>query len=126
MISRSCLQRDFTDLLHPPRHLCYLNDSSGTAVASRALMQALARRGFADHYRKTIGLDCIVLPNLVDLDRVRVERHEPKYVTFVNPAFHKGVYASARIVDELGRRRPEIPLLVVESCFRSFGPVGRR
>lgn len=36
------------------------------------------------------------------------------YVTFVDPTPENGVYAFARIAEELGRRRPEIPLLVVE------------
>ena len=69
----------------------------------------------ADHYRRTLGLECVVLPNLIDLDRVRALVRDPRYVTFVNPSFEKGVYAFARIADELGRRRPEIPLLVVEA-----------
>jgi glycosyltransferase involved in cell wall biosynthesis len=71
----------------------------------------------AEHYRRTIGVKCSVLSNLVDLDRVRVpvEDRAPKYLTFVNPSAEKGVWAFARIADELGRRRPDIPLLVVES-----------
>jgi glycosyltransferase involved in cell wall biosynthesis len=69
----------------------------------------------AEHDRRAIGLDCMVLPNLVDLDRVRVEAREPRFVTFVNPSAEKGVWAFARIADELGRLRPDIPLLVVES-----------
>jgi len=68
----------------------------------------------AEHYREALGLDCTVLPYLVDHERVRAELREPKYVTFVNPSHEKGVYAFARIADELGRRRPDIPLLVVE------------
>lgn len=68
----------------------------------------------ASHYRKTLGLSCTVLPNLVDLERVSVSSRDPRYVTFVNPSYEKGVYVLARIADELGRRRPEIPLLVVE------------
>ena len=35
-------------------------------------------------------------------------------MTFVNPTPAKGAYAFARIADELGRRRPDIPILVVE------------
>ena len=66
-------------------------------------------------YRNTVGLDCRTLPYPVDWDRVRVERREPRFVTFVNPCLEKGVYAFARIAGELGRRRPDIPLLVVES-----------
>jgi len=69
----------------------------------------------ADHYRAALGLECVVLLNLIDLERVRVGDHQPKYLTFVNPSPEKGVYAFARVADELGRRRPDIPVLVVES-----------
>lgn len=69
----------------------------------------------ADHYERTLGLDCTVLPGVVEPDRVLTERHDPKHLTFVNPLPEKGVYAVARIADELGRRRPDIPILVVES-----------
>jgi glycosyltransferase involved in cell wall biosynthesis len=69
----------------------------------------------ADYYREALGLDCEVLPNIVDPARVKASKHEPKYVTFVNPAVEKGVFAFARIAEELGKRRPEIPILVVES-----------
>ena len=67
------------------------------------------------HYRDRLGLDCHVLPNPVDWDRVRVERREPRFVTFVNPVLEKGVCPFVRIAQELGRRRPEIPFLVIES-----------
>lgn len=68
----------------------------------------------AVHYRKTLGLHCTPLSNLVDAQRVRAESHDPQYVTFVNPSYEKGVFVFARIAEELGRRRPDIPLLVVE------------
>jgi glycosyltransferase involved in cell wall biosynthesis len=38
-----------------------------------------------------------------------------RFVTFVNPVPAKGVGPFVRIAQELGRRRPDIPLLVVES-----------
>ena len=41
--------------------------------------------------------------------------HRPRFVTFVNPVLEKGACAFVRIAHELGRRRPDIPLLVVES-----------
>ena len=43
------------------------------------------------------------------------QNRDPRYVTFVNPALCKGAYPFVRIAQELGRRRPDIPLLVVES-----------
>ncbi len=69
----------------------------------------------AEHYRRTIGLDCTVIPNPVDFGRARAIVHQPRYVTFVNPSPEKGVFAFARIADELARTRPDIPLLVVEA-----------
>ncbi len=69
----------------------------------------------ADHYRDSLGLHCSVIPNVVDLERVRVESPAPRYATLINPSLEKGVFPFVRIADELGRRRPDIPLLVVES-----------
>ena len=68
----------------------------------------------ANHYLDAIGLRCVVLPNLVDQARALADPRDGRYVTFVNPSAEKGVFAFARIADELGRRRPDIPLLVVE------------
>jgi len=67
------------------------------------------------HYRDKVGLDCQALPNPVDWDRVRAEDRDPRFVTFINPSLNKGVYPFVRIAQELGRRRLDIPLLVVES-----------
>jgi len=74
----------------------------------------VASRFTANYYRHALGLDCRCLPNLVDFARARADDREPRYVTYVNPSYEKGVYVFARIAEELGRRRPDIPLLVVE------------
>jgi glycosyltransferase involved in cell wall biosynthesis len=37
------------------------------------------------------------------------------FVTFVNPSPHKGLFLFARLADMLGSRRPDIPILVVQS-----------
>ncbi len=68
------------------------------------------------YYRAALGLDCTVLPGIIDWKSIQGEPSEANsaYVTFVNPAIEKGVYAFARIAEELGRRRPDITLLVVE------------
>ncbi len=66
------------------------------------------------YYWENVGLACQALPNPVDWDRVLARDRVPRYVTFVNPSREKGVYAFARIASELERRRPDIPLLVVE------------
>ncbi|MHB1559092.1 MAG: sulfotransferase [Isosphaeraceae bacterium] len=68
----------------------------------------------AAHTRNTLGLQCEVLPYPVDIDRVRATSHDRRYLTFIDPSPERGVHVFARIADELGRRRPDIPLLVVE------------
>jgi glycosyltransferase involved in cell wall biosynthesis len=66
------------------------------------------------YYWESIGLACQALANPVNWDRVLAPNRDPRYVTFVNPSREKGVYAFARIAEELEHRRPDIPLLVVE------------
>jgi glycosyltransferase involved in cell wall biosynthesis len=74
----------------------------------------------AEHYREALGICCTAIPSPLDWSRVRCQpessRHSESacYVTFVNPQPAKGVFVFARIAHELGRRRPDIPLLVVE------------
>jgi glycosyltransferase involved in cell wall biosynthesis len=65
------------------------------------------------HYRR-IGLDGPVIADPIPLDCVIAEAPEPKYVTFINPQPDKRVTVFARIALELGARRPDIPILIVE------------
>jgi glycosyltransferase involved in cell wall biosynthesis len=66
------------------------------------------------HYRSRLGLASTVIPGPWDWSRVRCPEIQGRYVTFVNPQPDKGVFVFARIAAELGRRRSDIPLLVVE------------
>ena len=43
-------------------------------------------------------------------------RRARAFVTFVHPAPHKGLLLFARLADMLGSRRPDIPVLVVQSA----------
>jgi glycosyltransferase involved in cell wall biosynthesis len=79
--------------------------------ASAAIVPSEYARRF---YRERVGVDGIVLPDPLRPERVVAADPEPAYVTFVNPQPAKGVTVFARIALELGRRRPDIPLLVVE------------
>src|SRR5260370_816691 len=60
------------------------------------------------HYRRTLGLACTAIA------RVRCAQVRGRYVTFINPQPPKSVFVFASIAAELARRRPDIPLLVVE------------
>jgi glycosyltransferase involved in cell wall biosynthesis len=67
-----------------------------------------------EHYRKALGLECTAIPGPWNWDRIRCDRVDGRFVTFVNPQPTKGVFVFARIALELSSRRPDIPLLVVE------------
>jgi glycosyltransferase involved in cell wall biosynthesis len=49
---------------------------------------------------------------------VAVPDRQPQYLTFVNPHPVKGLFVFARIADQIARRRPDIPILVVDSRGR--------
>ncbi len=75
-------------------------------------------------YVRRVGIDGVVIPDPIRLDKVIAENSEPKYVTFINPQPEKGAAVFARIALELGRRRPDIPLLVVEGRGTADGLAG--
>jgi glycosyltransferase involved in cell wall biosynthesis len=75
-------------------------------------------------YARRVGLDGVVISDPIRLDKVIAENREPKYVTFINPQPDKGASVFARIALELGRRRPDIPLLVVEGRGKADGLAG--
>lgn len=66
------------------------------------------------HYVRHLGRDSTVLPSPLIPARTIAAGRDPRYVTFINPQAAKGAAVFARIATELARRRPEIPLLVVE------------
>ena len=66
--------------------------------------------------RERLGIECHPVYPLIDRQRVECEPDPTRrYVTFVNPQPHKGVFVVARIAEVLMLERPDIPLLVVES-----------
>jgi glycosyltransferase involved in cell wall biosynthesis len=75
-------------------------------------------------YARRVGLDGVVISDPIRLEKVIAENREPKYVTFINPQPEKGASVFARIALELGRRRPDIPLLVVEGRGKADGLAG--
>lgn len=66
-------------------------------------------------YRQQLGLESVPIYPLMPAKRYLCDPVAgQRYVTFVNPQPHKGVYVFAKIAEVLGRTRPDIPLLVVE------------
>jgi glycosyltransferase involved in cell wall biosynthesis len=66
-------------------------------------------------YREKIGLVSTPLEPPLDWSTVVAPADARAFVTFVNPAPHKGLFLFARLADMLGSRRSDIPVLVVQS-----------
>ncbi|WP_020468664.1 glycosyltransferase [Zavarzinella formosa] len=74
---------------------------------------------FAQYEYARRRVTAAVLPCPFSWERVRAMNVSGQFITFVNPVPDKGVFVFARIIVELGRRRPDIPFLVVESRGRA-------
>jgi glycosyltransferase involved in cell wall biosynthesis len=72
-------------------------------------------RFLTDVYREKIGLVSTPLEPPLDWSTVEAPVDSRAFVTFVNPAPHKGLFLFARLADMLGSRRADIPVLVVQS-----------
>jgi glycosyltransferase involved in cell wall biosynthesis len=72
-------------------------------------------RFLTDHYRERVGLISTPLEPPLDWEKVVAPPESRAFVTFVNPSRHKGLFLFARLADMLGSRRPDIPILVVQS-----------
>jgi glycosyltransferase involved in cell wall biosynthesis len=68
-----------------------------------------------DLYREKVGLISTPIEPPIDWSSVVAPTGSRAFVTFVNPAPHKGLLLFARLADMLGSRRPDIPVLVVQS-----------
>ena len=69
----------------------------------------------SDCYRERVGIESTPLPLPMEPEHVVADRREPVFVTMINPTPDKGVVFFARLAEELASRRPDIPMLVVES-----------
>jgi glycosyltransferase involved in cell wall biosynthesis len=68
-----------------------------------------------DVYRDKVGLISTPIEPPIDWSTVVAATESRAFVTFVHPAPHKGLLLFARLADMLGSRRPDIPILVVQS-----------
>jgi glycosyltransferase involved in cell wall biosynthesis len=68
-------------------------------------------------YREKIGLNSTGIPSPIDWSDVVATEGVHSFLTFVNPSPGKGSLVFARLADMLGSRRPDIPIVVVQSAF---------
>ncbi len=69
----------------------------------------------ANEYRRTVGVESVPLPTPLDLEDVLAPERDPVFVTMVNPSVEKGLFFFARLAEEIGKRYPELAMLVIES-----------
>jgi glycosyltransferase involved in cell wall biosynthesis len=67
-------------------------------------------------YRQAIGLRSTGLDSPIEWADVEAPDEMRRFVTFVNPTLPKGAMMFARLAAMLGERRPDIPVLVVQSA----------
>jgi glycosyltransferase involved in cell wall biosynthesis len=72
-------------------------------------------RFLSEAYRRRIGLVSTPLEPPIEWSSVVAPPDDRAFVTFVHPAPHKGLYLFARLADMLGSRRPDVPILIVQS-----------
>lgn len=68
-----------------------------------------------DLYREKVGLISTPIEPPIEWSKVIAPVASRAFVTFVHPAPHKGLLLFARLADMLGSRRPDIPILVIQS-----------
>jgi glycosyltransferase involved in cell wall biosynthesis len=79
----------------------------------------------ARYYRERIGLASTALASPILWSDVLGPSDARHFLTFVNPSLHKGAALFARLADMLGRARPDIPILIVQSgaAAARLGPI---
>ena len=92
----------------------YLNDQGREMLAEMdgVLTPSLF---LTNHYNKALGVESTPLPVPVELDDAVASERDPIFFTMINPAPEKGLMLMARLAEELSIRRPDIPMMFVES-----------
>jgi glycosyltransferase involved in cell wall biosynthesis len=66
-------------------------------------------------YKAALNLDTTALPTPIDLEDSFAPNREPIFFTAINPSVEKGAFFLARLADEFAMRRPDVPMLFIES-----------
>jgi glycosyltransferase involved in cell wall biosynthesis len=91
---------------HGYKTAAWLRDLAGVLTCSEYLSGV---------YRDALGLTSTGLPSPLDPAETIATDREPIFFTAINPSVEKGVFFLARLAEELAVRRPDIPLLFIES-----------
>ncbi len=72
-------------------------------------------RFVTERYREKLGIESTPLPLPLDPDDIVAAVHQRIFIAYINPSLEKGVMFAARLAEELSVRRPDLPMLIVES-----------
>jgi glycosyltransferase involved in cell wall biosynthesis len=72
-------------------------------------------RFLSDFYRTAIGIESTPLPVPIEIEDVVAADCDPIFFTMINPSPEKGLMVAARLAEELSLRRPDIPMMFIES-----------
>jgi glycosyltransferase involved in cell wall biosynthesis len=72
-------------------------------------------RFLTDHYRNSTGIESTPLPLPMELSDVLAGERDPIFFTMINPAPEKGLMLVATLAERLSIRRPDIPIMFIES-----------
>jgi glycosyltransferase involved in cell wall biosynthesis len=103
-----------TKVVFALRNEGYLNDAGRDMLREMdgVLTPSEYLRGL---YRTAFDVESTALPLPMELDDIIAPEHDPIFFTMINPSPEKGLMLMARLAEELSLRRPDIPLLIVES-----------
>ena len=107
-------KRQGTRLVFALRNLGYVNEA-GRALLSEMDGILTPSQYLTDVYRHSLGIESTPLPLPIELDDVVAPERESIFFTMINPSPEKGLMVMARLAEDLSLRRPDIPLLVIES-----------
>lgn len=91
---------------HGYKTAAFLHDLDGVLTCSEFLSGV---------YRDALGLASTALPSPLDPAETIAPEREAIFFTAINPSLEKGVFFLARLAEELAVRRPDLPLLFIES-----------
>lgn len=107
-------RRQHTRIVFALRNEGYLSPA-GRSIFERMDGVLTPSQYLTDLYRTAIEIDSTPLPLPMELDDVLAPERDPIFFTMINPSPEKGLMVMARLAEELSLRRPDIPLLIIES-----------
>ena len=90
---------------------CSYQNAKFFADVQRLLVPSEATRRY---YHQKLGLSCTAIASPINPEKILCSPGDQPCVTFINPQPAKGVFWFAGVTRELHRRRPDIPVLIVE------------